>query len=199
MLNEQESQDLIVKLLELRKVNSPELKKHEQLCMEKFKYLIAMHTSRYKQFNNYDDLNQEGFVALLKSIKTYNPDKGSFFYWAHKYVNTCISRSANQHTVIRYPLTVAKNQAPRRESIMPHLMDESTRPDKQFEIAEINNLVNNASNELSIEQKNIISLIFGLDSGKSMSISKVCKKCNITRTHCIHIVKRALSIIKSHV
>ncbi len=103
MLTEIEAQDLMIKLIDLRKrakeAGDPkiisELKKHEKICMEKFRYLVTMKTGRYKAFNNYDDLNQEGFEALVKAMNNYNPKKGSFFWWAHKYIDTRISRSAN--------------------------------------------------------------------------------------------------------
>ena len=79
MLTEQEAQALMVKLVDLReKIKETdeskrssllvELHKHEQLCMEKFRYLVTMKTGRYKAFSNYDDLNQEGFEALIKSM-----------------------------------------------------------------------------------------------------------------------------------
>ena len=103
MLTEQEAQDLMIKLIDLRgqvmtsegNTIKKDLRRHEQVCIEKFKYLVTMKTGRYKAFSNYDDLNQEGFEALIKAMNNYNPKKGSFFWWAHKYIDTRISRSAN--------------------------------------------------------------------------------------------------------
>src|ERR1700690_2536210 len=139
MLTELEAQDLMIKLIDLRsKVKEDaslgaEIRAHEKICIEKFKYLVTMKTGRYKIFNNYEDLNQEGYEALIKAMKNYNPKKGSFFWWAHRYIDTRISRSANLHTTIRYPLKVAKNNAPHKESVMPLLIEENYCPDKELE------------------------------------------------------------------
>lgn len=94
MIQLQEAQNLMVEFIELREkaneTNDPndirKFKIHEQICIDKFTYLVTMKTGRYKQFNNYDDLNQEGMEALVKSMKNYNPKKGVFFFGGH--INT---------------------------------------------------------------------------------------------------------------
>lgn len=207
MLTEQEAQDLMLKLVDLRqKVKesddskiSAELKKHEKICMEKFRYLVTMKTGRYKAFNNYDDLNQEGFEALIKSMNNYNPKKGSFFWWAHKYIDTRISRSANLHTTIRYPLKVAKNNTPHKESVMPVLIEERYCPDKELEESQTTHAIQGAIAKLSAEQKEVISLVYGFDNDKPMSINKICKKLSISRLSCIKTINSALSAIKENI
>src|SRR5579885_2444090 len=150
MLTEQEAHDLMTKLIDLRtqakssddpKITA-QLKRHEQICIEKFRYLVTMKTGRYKAFSNYEDLNQEGLEALIKAMANYNPNKGSFFWWAHKYIDTRISRSANLHTTIRFPLKVAKETAPHKESVLPVLVEERYCPDKELEESQLNYSVN---------------------------------------------------------
>lgn len=207
MLTEQEAQDLMVQLISLRaKVKAgedpkfvKELKRHEQICMEKFRYLVTMKTSRYKTFSNYDDLNQEGFEALVKAMNNYNPKKGSFFWWAHKYIDTRISRSANLHTTIRYPLKVAKNTTPHKESVMPLLVEERYCPDKELEQMQVMQKIQSAFEILTDEQRNIISLAFGFDGDKPMSINKICRKLNVSRLNCIKIINSALSTMKESI
>lgn len=207
MLTEQEAQDLMTNLIDLRqKVKetgdaklSNELKKHEKICMEKFRYLVTMKTGRYKAFSNYDDLNQEGFEALIKAMNNYNPKKGSFFWWAHKYIDTRISRSANLHTTIRYPLKVAKNNTPHKESVMPLLVEERYCPDKELEESQATQAIQGAVSKLSNEQKEIINLAFGFDSDKPMSINKICKKLSISRLSCIKTINSALSAMKENI
>ncbi len=207
MLTEQEAQDLMTKLIDLRqKVKdtgdskiSSELKKHEKICMEKFRYLVTMKTSRYKAFSNYDDLNQEGFEALIKAMNNYNPKKGSFFWWAHKYIDTRISRSANLHTTIRYPLKVAKAHTPHKESVMPLLVEERYCPDKELEESQTTQAIQGAVSKLSSEQKEIINLAFGFDNDKPMSINKICKKLSISRLSCIKTINSALSAMKENI
>jgi RNA polymerase sigma factor (sigma-70 family) len=204
MLTEQEAQDLMTKLIDLRvqvketadpKITN-ELKRHEKVCMEKFRYLVTMKTGRYKAFSNYDDLNQEGFEALIKAMNNYNPKKGSFFWWAHKYIDTRISRSANLHTTIRYPLKVAKNTTPHKESVMPLMIEERYCPDKELEESQATQAIHGAISVLNQRQKEVINLAFGFDGDKPMSINKICKKLGISRLSCIKMINGALSSMK---
>jgi RNA polymerase sigma factor (sigma-70 family) len=207
MLTEQEAQDLMAKLVDLRSKakNSDdskirqELNRHEQKCISQFKYLITMKTGRYKAFSNYEDLNQEGFEALVKAMKTYNPKKGSFFAWAHNYIGTRISRSANLHTTIRYPLKVAKANTPHKEAILPVMIEERYCPDKELESVQLSHSINVAFESLTDKQKEIINLAYGLDGDKPMSINKICKQLNISRLNCIKLIDTALVSMKENI
>lgn len=207
MINIEEAQQLIEKFIALRTKSQEsklsadimEFKKHEQLCIEKFQYLITMKSSRYKQFANYEDLNQEGNEALIKSMNTYNPKKGIFFYWAHRYIGTRISRSANLHTTIRFPLKIAKAQAPHKESIMPVQIEERYCPDKELEESQTKRVIHNVISTIPKDQSEIIKLAFGFDGDKPMSINKICKKLNVSRLNCIKIIDNALSLMKENI
>lgn len=207
MLTEQEAQDLMAKLVDLKNQvkNSDdskvryELSRHEQKCISQFKYLVTMKTGRYKAFSNYEDLNQEGFEALIKAMKTYNPKKGSFFAWAHNYISTRISRSANLHTTIRYPLKVAKAHTPHKEAIMPVMIEERYCPDKQIENYQTEQAIQMAIDHLNDQQKQIINLAYGLDGDKPISINKICKKLGISRINCIKSINSALSSMKENI
>ena len=156
MLSEKEAEDLILELTslqnEVKNNNLPELqnklKKHEKKCIESFSYLINMKTSRYKKFSNYEDLVQEGYVALVTGLSSYKTGKGNIFWWLHKYIDTRIARCANLHTTIRYPLKVAKDQIPHKEAIIPTLIEEYNCPNKQIENEETNFLINNEMKNL---------------------------------------------------
>ncbi len=207
MLTEQEAQDLMAKLVDLKNQvkNSDdskirqELSRHEKKCISQFKYLVTMKTGRYKSFSNYDDLNQEGFEALIKAMKTYNPKKGSFFAWAHNYIGTRISRSANLHTTIRYPLKVAKEHTPHKEAIMPLIIEERYCPDKELEDLQTNQIIQSAFEYLTDQQKQIINLAYGLDGEKPFSINKICKKLGISRLNCIKVINNALTSMKENI
>lgn len=207
MLTEQEAQDLMKKLIDLKeKVKNTnenkylvQLKNHERICISKFKYLITMKTNRYKLFSNYDDLNQDGYEALVKAMNNYNPKLGSFFWWAHKYIDTRISRCANLHTTIRYPLKIAKKIPPHKENVFPILIEENNRPDKEFENHQIMNNIESSFSLLTQDQKDIINLAYGFDGCKPMTINKICKKLNISRSNCLKMMNSALSTIKDSI
>jgi RNA polymerase sigma factor (sigma-70 family) len=207
MLTIEESQVLMERLVDLRKKYAETgdiqdklaIKKQENLCVEKFAYLVMMKTSKYKSFSNYDDLNQEGMEALLKAMNNYNPKKGCWFWWAHKYIDTRISRTANLHTTIRFPLKVAKEQTPHKDAIMPLLIEEFRCPDKELERAQAIHIVQSAVSHLTQEQREIVSLAFGFEGKKPMSINKICKQYGISRLNCIKIIKGAMANMKEKI
>lgn len=207
MISEIEAQSLMVKLISLRaqikKGASREVvdiyNKHQNLCMQKFAYLVKMRTNKYKGFYNYDDLNQEGFEALIKAMNNYNPKKGSFFWWAHKYIDTRISRSANLHTAIRYPLKFAKTTTPHKESQIPVMIEPRFNPDKILETDQLRRAIEAAMHLLNTEEKEIISLAFGFSGDKPLSINKICKRKNLSRLTCMKAISNALTLLRENI
>jgi len=207
MISVEESVLLMDKFIQLRSKYSEtgnskdllEFKKHEKLCIEKFKYIVAMHTDKYRGFFNYDDLIQEGYEALIKSMKNFQPTLGSFFWWAHRYIETRVSRSANLHTAIRYPLKYAKLNPPHKETTLPIMIESRFCPDKNLESMETQKAIQAAMKHLNKKQQNIISLAFGFDGGKPLSVNKICKKLDITRLNCIKTINMALNVLKQNI
>lgn len=206
MINLDEAQSLMEKFIELRaKYKETGLEKdkkvfreHERICIEKFKYIVLMHTDRYKGFFNYEDLIQEGNEAMLKAMKNYNPALGNWFYWAHQYIKTRISRCANLHTTIRYPLKYTKVFTPHKELKLPVLIEKSC-PDRSLEGVEILDAIKKAMKSLNRKQRNVVSLAFGFNEDKPLSVNKICKKMNISRMECVDILNNALLRLKENI
>lgn len=208
MLTEQEAQQLMTDLIKIRdeikldpnnKILKSDYSKIQNKCLDKFKYLVTMRTSRYKTFSNYDDLNQEGYQALTSAMANYKPTKGSFFWWAHKYIDTRIARSANLHTTIRFPLKFAKETAPHKESELPTLIEESLCPDKEVEMRQVKHAIDSSMASLTDQQKQIINLEYGLDGDKPLSINKICKRLNISRSMVIKERDAGLESLKNSI
>lgn len=207
MVSIEEANKLMKDFVELREVYSKtksnedlkKLRKQEELCVKNFDYLIKMRTGKYRLFSNYEDLNQEGREALLNAMKTYKAEMGNWFSWAHKYISTRISRSANLHTTIRYPLKFAKEMAPHKEVFMPEVIEEVYCPDTQIENMEVSNAITEAIAVLDNQQQQILSMAYGLDGDKPMSINKICNSLKITRATCLREMKNSLSLIKDKI
>ena len=207
MLSIQESQQLMEKLLKLRQQAKDTKAKNDvtaydrQLatCIASFQYLIRMRTGKYKSFSNYEDLNQEGQEALLKAMKTYNPSKGKWFSWAHYYIATRISRSANRHTVIHYPLKFAKETTPHKEAVMPVQIEELNCPNIAIETEQIAAAVQETLTCLSDDHAQIIRLHYGLNGGEPMSINKLCQTFKLSRAACLKIVNDALEAMREDI
>ncbi len=204
MITEKEAKELMTKLNGLKAKakedgSQEELNKHLQVCMEKFKYLVTVRTGRYKSFANYDDLNQEGFEALLRAMKTYNQKKGSFFSWAHHYIGTRISRAANMHSTIRYPMKIAKDVAPHKEIEIPEMIDEGMNAFDSAEEKETSKAIRDVLKSLTKRKRTVILLAYGFDGDKPMSINKICHKLNINRNKCIDILNDALDKLRDNI
>jgi RNA polymerase sigma factor (sigma-70 family) len=203
MITEARAKTLMKKLIKLR--GNPEdekseaYKRQENLCIQQFRYVIDMHADRYKHFPNYEDLVQEGYISLLSAMKTYEPTKGSFFYWCHRYVKTRIQRSANTHTAIRFPLSYAKKHQPRKENNLPIMVDTKSRPDTTLEEIETINIIDSATSQLDEFHKKVVDCYYGLDTGNAGSINKVCKQLKISREECIEALDNALELLKQHI
>jgi len=204
MITEQEAQQLMVKLIKLRnkaqETNRDKdislYKSHEQLCIDKFKHLITIRASRYKGFANYEDLVQEGYESLLRAMKNYDPKKGSWFYWAHKYIDTKIARMANAHTVIRYPIKFARQIVPHRESELPVMIEQQMCPERQQELNELSHLMEVALTTLPTEQQQIVGLYYGFEGDRALSVSAICKQLDISRKHCLELLEGALTTLR---
>lgn len=207
MLTIQEVQDLMIELIRLRSIAAVSsdtndinrFRAHEKICMNKFQYLITMRTDRYKEFFNHEDLLQEGYVALLKAMKNYDPTKGNFVWWAHQYIKTRISRSANLHTAIRYPLKFAKLHPPHKELQLPLMIDKRPTPDNALDTSETMSAIQIAIQRLDSNQKSVIDLAFGISGDKPLPISKICKKMKISRVNYLKVMDGALTIIKNNI
>jgi RNA polymerase sigma factor (sigma-70 family) len=203
MLTEPEARSLMVEFIHLRTEAASgtaqavkAFRKHEAKCINSFTYLITMHTNRYRSFANHEDLIQEGYVALLKGMANYDPKKGGVFGWLHHYIGTRISRQANLHTTIRFPLKVAKAQIPKREYDLPVMIEETFCPDKQSEHTEIVSEIRRVVKSLRGRKKKVIDQYFGFVGEKPSSINKICETLVISRVKCIEILNDALAEIR---
>ncbi len=207
MISIEEADKLMADFVEARekynKTKSKEdlkiLKRKENICVSKFDYLIKMRTGKYRLFSNYEDLNQEGREALLNAMKTYRAEAGNWFAWAHKYIATKISRAANLHTTIRYPLKVAKEMVPHKEIYMPEIVEDYFNYDVIMETNELKSSIEDAINKLDDNKQKIMCLAFGLEGDKPMSVNEICRNLRIPRNTCIKEMDASINSIKENI
>ena len=173
-----------------------EFKAHQKICIEKFSFLVRINSAKYRQFSNHPDLEQEGYEALIRSFDSYHPDKGCFTWWGGHYVKTKISRAANAHSTIRYPIKKAKEMMPYKTSVFPVLIDDSMPQFTSCENAENNSLINKALDKLSDTHKYVINMTYGLNGFKERSVNNVIKDLDITKPQYTKLLKEAKEQIK---
>ena len=188
MLTESEANDLILEFISLRDIKDKtaqqkrQFDKQYKLCLEKFAYIIYMRTSKYKSFINYEDLNQDGMEALMKAMSNYEPKKGSFFWWAHKYVGTRIARRANLHSTIRYPLKYAKENMPYKQQLSKEFVQEKSSLDLAEEYEVLNKAISLVS-KFSEEHQKIFDMYYGFKQYEPMTITKICEHLSADRSY----------------
>jgi RNA polymerase sigma factor (sigma-70 family) len=170
-------------------------------CTKELEYLVEARTRRYRGFANYEDLRQDGRIALYRALQTYIPEKGDFFWWANKYIKTKISREANRHSTIKVPLKHAKTMQPYKVSQLPVIIDVGPSALESIASDESAVLIRNAVEKLPEDQRRVIKLHYEMGGGTDnrrelFSIGKICDKLNISRMNCVKLLNEAKKTLK---
>lgn len=167
---------------------------YRELCLKEFDYLVKRLAQKYKQFSNYEDLYQEGRMALLAALNSYNYDKGDFNWWANKYIKTKLSREANKHSTIKIPIKKTINMQPYKVSQIPVIIDTTPSALDEMIKKEIKDEIILALNKLPEKHRTVIEL-----SGiKSHSVTQISKELNIPKKDCLKILNEAKESLKNY-
>jgi RNA polymerase sigma factor (sigma-70 family) len=192
-LTEDEANKILAELIKLRRKSKrdpsalPAYKRCEQICSQKFDYLVTSKLYKYRTFANYEDLKQDGRMALVHAFRNFDPKKGSFFWWANRYIETKIKREANRHSTIKIPIKQTKEYQPYKVSQLPVLVDANPDALQTIESAELKEKVQQAISQLPADQRKILEL----NGIKSYSISQIARELKIARPDCTKLLNEA--------
>lgn len=203
-LSQEEIDDIAKRFIELRdKAEKSKSKKvraqyraYQNYCVGKLKFLVTNRAGRYRKFSNHPDLEQDGFEALILALKTYNPTKGSFSWWADKYISTRISRAANAHSTIRFPIKKAREMKPHKANDLPIMVDSSVDASIALEQCEISSLLFTAIAQLPEKHQKIINMVYGFNGSKEQSLENVAKELSISRSQSSKLLEEAKNKLK---
>lgn len=201
-LSNEEINKIAIKYLKLKnEADQSEEKKSEfaefqNYCMTELGFLVERRAAKYKKFSNYIDLKQDGFEAMLLAFKTYNSKKGNFSWWADKYIKTRISRCANAHSTIRYPIKKAAVEKPHKVSIIPNMIEEGPDGFDSFQESENKMAISKIIDELPDEQKLIVKKMYGFIGKKPASMASIMEEMSMSRPHFLKVLKEAQDKIK---
>ncbi|HVI40235.1 MAG TPA: sigma-70 family RNA polymerase sigma factor [Anaerovoracaceae bacterium] len=171
-------------------------KQYQNYCMDKLKFLVLNKVGKYRKFSNYIDLEQDGYEALILALRTYVPGKGAFSWWADKYISTRVSRAANAHSTIRFPLKKAKEVRPFKMSIIPIVIDSSPDALENLESSQTTQNILEAIKQLPDQHQTIINMTFGFNGVKQHSIGNVTKQLSISRPQFLKLLEEAKTKLK---
>jgi RNA polymerase sigma factor (sigma-70 family) len=175
-----------------------EFKNCQNKCINAIKPLVLSRVGKYKRFSNYEDLKQDGFEAVILALETYDPNKGSFIWWADHYIKTKVSRSANMHSTIRIPLKKAKERAPHKETTMPILVNFTFNPCREAQDKENTIEISEAISVLPPENKKLIELTFGFNNIDEKNIQGIMQDMNLTYPQYVRILNESKRMIKRY-
>jgi RNA polymerase sigma factor (sigma-70 family) len=198
-LTQDEINDIAKKFIDLReqaKITKSEAdrlqyRKYQNYCMDKLKFLVLHKVGKYRKFSNYPDLEQDGYEALVLALRTYNPNKGAFTWWADKYISTRVSRAANAHSTIRFPLKKAKETKPYKISIIPTIIDTEPTALESLESFQSSKSISSAVEQLPSNHQNVVNMLFGFNGVEQQSINNIIKSLSISRPQFLKIFGEA--------
>lgn len=205
---DKELQDFIDLRDRYRKEGKPrsllkEYREKKEICWEGFDYLVLLKAKKYKIFPNYPDLVQEGRIALLASLETFDPKKGSFTWWANQYIKTKLSREANKHSTMRVPMKMARTFSPQKISLEgeegrlhPSLLNSFLGPQAAqdaFDQETVKKEVRSAIKGLGpIEQK-----VVALSALQDYTVQQISSMLEISPYVCSKILNKGLANLKT--
>lgn len=165
---------LAIKQVRNIKTSAPvRAKKIEDKLIISLDYLVLSAIFKYKDFNNYNDLYQEGMIGLIKAIQNFNPELSFHFvryamWWIKARINRSIKKLNMQKKITNDEVNYLKND-----------INEIT-PEQYLLKKEILNQINDTINNLPILEKTFIKLRYGLNNEKIYNKNFIIVDLNIT-------------------
>lgn len=151
-----------------------------------------------------DDLISIGTIGLIKAISTFNYEKGTRFatYGARCIENEILMYFRNkkkyaQDVSFFEPIDCDKDG--NALSIMDTLADDKSVAEDIEEKLRAENLYSAIESELSLREKQIVYLRYGLGGKKAYTQKEVADKLGISRSYVSRIEKKALEILKNKI
>lgn len=148
-----------------------------------------------------DDLISIGTIGLIKSINTFDPDKGTRLA---TYAARCIEneilmqfraqKKTAQDISVNEPIDTDSEGNPL--TLMDIISTEDEIVEDIYKMTMLKKLASEIERISDPREKSIIIMRYGLDGGKAMTQLEVSKKLNISRSYVSRIEKKALKSLR---
>lgn len=174
-------------------------------AMSRFGYIVDMHSTKYKNFPNYQDIIQEGRIGLAFALEKFNPERSkNFFKIANWYCKTRIKRSANKHCVINTPLSSTERVVINRMQDLNLIIENRETPLDYFEKEDLLVRLRKALKSLDDSHREVICLFYGINIedvesvNKMMTINKISRMLKMSEEEVEEILKETHNVLASN-
>lgn len=180
----------------VKKDNPARAKKMEDELIVSLAYLVHSVIYKYKRFDNYDDLYQEGMIGLIKAVQQYNSDTSFHFTrYAMWWVKARIVRSIKKLSLI----TVSGDEHMRyfiQYDIKENDMIDDNDPEKNAILTEEIDSLHNIISALPEKHQQIIKMRYGLNNSKEHNLQDLGDKLDMTREGIRQLEHRIINKLK---
>lgn len=182
----------------MRKLDIIKAKKMEDTLIVSLAYLVHSAVYRYKKFDNYDDLYQEGMLGLVKAVRQYNSDTSFHFTrYALWWIKARVVRSIKKLSLV----VVSGDESVRylmQYDIKENDIIEYNDPEKNAIMAEKMVQLDCAVETLPEKHKQIIKLRYGLKDNKEHNLQDLGDKLDMTREGIRQLEHRIITRLKTN-
>jgi len=164
--------------------------------------LVFYITKRYENEYYKDDLDSIGIMGLIKSINTFDIEKGyEFTTYASKVINNEILmffRKENKYIQVdSFEKTIGHDKNGNELSLNDILADENSDFTEQYDLTEEEMLIRRAVKKLPEKERNIIEMHFGFNGNKPHTQKEIAQILNFSQSYVSRLITKILPEVKS--
>jgi RNA polymerase sigma factor (sigma-70 family) len=159
-------------------------------------FLVKYNTRMYKSMSNYEDLNQEGLIGLIRAVRIFDHTRfPNFFVFANQWILNGIKRAAKKYDIVYSPSK--KRVVYKTDDEIEKLLVDEKSLDDVLDESRIRTAVRSAVSSLPKRDGMIISKLFGLDND-DCTLRDTEKFCNVSYERIRQIKNKALERLRSN-
>lgn len=161
----------------------------------KLSFLVYGQTRQYRNFPNYEDLVQEGFVGLARAVKkfdwTLNPN---FFGYVDQWIRHSVKRAASRFDIVYNPnkTRVVYSEPDENE------IDVGASPEEDMFNKELSENIDLVLCEFSEREREIVRKIFGLGGVLPETLREIGPQFNLTHERVRQIKNAVIDKLKKN-
>lgn len=154
------------------------VRQKQNRIVEELRFLVFSNTKMYRNFPNYEDLLQEGYMGLIKAVRKFEWQRfPNFFVYSNQWIRHSVKRAASRFDVVYNPnkSRVVYSEPDENEAIP---MEEG--PEAMFLSQEKTDSINRILGEFPDRDREIVQRIFGLGGHKPQTLREIGPQFNLT-------------------